>query len=338
MRVVLSPAAIGAAKAGRTENPEAHDLYLQGRFEKSKLDGPGLKRAEVLFKQALTLDPGYAQAHAGLAFAYDIQADVYAPSHEYHTLALKEARLAVAADSLLADGHVLLGFELAAANWDFESGLAEMNRGLALNPSSPDAMFMVMGFSLLSGNTARALALTDSLIQVDPLSPIGPHVRAEVLLWAGRWEEALQQKLAAKKVDPTVILIDVTDATALRELGRLDESLAAYLDFRKIADMPSFGLPTTYERMGRHQDAIREIRRMEARSQKEWIDPNFIALAYAGIGDRDNAMIWLEKAFEMKTYFLRLFMNWDMPWLRNMDEDPRYVALRKRVLATTFKE
>ena len=334
MRVALSP----SARAGRTVNPEAHDLYLQGRFEKSKLDAAGLKRAEVLFKEALRLDPGYAQAHAGLAFAYDIEADVYAPSHEYHVLALKEARLAVAADSLLADGHVLLGFELAAANWDFDAGLAEMNRGLALNPSSPDALFMVMGFSILSGNTARALALADSLIQVDPLSPIGPHARAEALLWAGRWQEALQQKLAAKKVDPTVTLIDVTDATALRELGRLDEALAAYLDFRKIADVPSFGLVTTYGRMGRHDDAMREIRAMEARSQKEWIDPDFIALSYAGIGDRDNAMKWLEKAVDMKTYFVRLFLNWDTPWLRNMRDEARYIALRNKVLATRFNE
>ena len=336
MRVVLAP----ASHAGRTEIAEAHDLYMQGRFEKSKLDGPGLKRAEVLFKQALKLDPSYAQAHAGLAFAYDMQADVYAPSHEYHVLALKEARLAVAADSLLAEAHVVLGFELAAANWDFQVGLAEMNRGLALNPSSPDAIFMVIGFSLLSGNTTRALALADSLIQVDPLSPIGPHARAEALLWAGRWAEALQQKVIAKKVDPTVTLVDVTDATALRELGRLDESLVAYLDFRKIADVPSFGLPTTYERMGRHADAVREIQSLESRfrSGKEWVDPNFIALAYAGIGDRENAMKWLEKGFEMKTYFIRLTMNWDSPWLHNMKDDPRFIALQKKVLATKFKE
>jgi TolB-like protein/tRNA A-37 threonylcarbamoyl transferase component Bud32 len=338
MRVVLSPAATVAARAGRTENPEAHDLYLQGRFEKSKLDGPGLKRAEVLFKQALKLDPGYAQAHAGLAFAYDIQADVYAPSHEYHVLALKEARLAVAADSSLADGRVLLGFELAAANWDFATGLAEMNRGLALNPGSSDALFMVAGFSLLSGNTSRALALADSLIQIDPLAPIGPHARAEALLWAGRWDEALQQKVAAKKLDPTVTLFDVTDATALRELGRLDEALAAYLDFRKIADVPSFGLVTTYGQLGRHDDAMREIRAMEEESKKRWIDPNVIALSYAGIGDRDDAMKWLEKAFDMKTYFVRLFLNWDMPWLHTMQDDPRFIALRKKVLATKFNE
>ncbi|MGH7523588.1 MAG: hypothetical protein ACREK8_04715, partial [Gemmatimonadales bacterium] len=334
MRVVLSP----TAHAGRTENAEAHDLYLQGRAERAKLDGPGLRRSEAFFKAALKLDPGYAQAHAGLALSYDMQADVYAPSHEYHVLALKEARLAVAADSMLADGRVLLGFELAAANWDFDGGLAEMNRGLALNPASPDGMFMVIGFSILSGNTTRALALSDSLIQVDPLSPIGPHARADALLWAGRWDDALKAKMAAKKVDSTVFLLDVTDAEALRELGRYDESLSAFLAFRKIADMPFFGMAATYDKLGRRGDALAEIHSLEARFNKEWIDPNYIAMAYAGIDDRDNAMKWLQKGFDMKTYFSRLLMNWDTPWLRSVKDDPRYIALRTKVLATKFSE
>jgi TolB-like protein/tRNA A-37 threonylcarbamoyl transferase component Bud32 len=334
MRVALSP----TAKAGRTENPAAHELYLQGRAERAKLDGPGLKRSESFFNAALKLDPGYAQAHAGLSLSYDMQADVYAPSHEYHLKALKEARLAVAADSMLAEGHVLLGFELAAANWDFEGGLAEMNRGLALNPASPDALFMVAAFSFLSGNTSRALGLADSLIQVDPLSPLGPHARAEALLMAGHWDDALKASIAAKKIDSTVFLLTVTDAEALRELGRFEESLAAFLNFRKIADVPMFGLTATYEKLGRRADALREIHALEARFVKEWIEPNTIAIAYAGIGDRENAVKWLEKGVEMKTYFSRLAMNWDFPWLRNMQDYPRYIALKQKVLATKFKE
>jgi|GEM_PF-5054988 len=90
--------------------------------------------------------------------------------------------------------------------------------------------------------------------------------------------------------------------------------------------------------MGKRDDALRAVHAMEQREKKQWLDPNFIALAYAGIGDRDNAIKWLEKAYTMKTFGLRLFMNWDMPFLRNMDEDPRFIALRKRVLATTFTE
>ncbi len=334
MRVALSP----AARTGRTESPEAHDLFMHGEFEKNKVDSAGLARAVNYFQQALAIDPGYAQARAGLAFSYDILADTYAPSHEYHTLALQQARLALAADSLLPEARVIYGFELAAANWDFPRGIAEMNRGLAINPGSPDALFMVATFSFLSGNTKRAIGLADSLIQVDPLSPLGPHLRAEALLWDGQYEAALHQKIAAKKIDPTVVLIDVTDGNALRELGRLDESLAAFEDFKKMSDLPSYGLVMTYARMGRRDDALREIHAMEARARRQWVDPDFLAISYAAVGDRDKAMAMLDEAYQMKTYGIRLFLGWDMPWLRSMDSDPRYVALRKKVLATTWSE
>lgn len=337
LRVVLSPMTLAVSRAGRTENPEAHDLYMRGQFEKNKVTPAGLARALVYFQKALALDPNYAQAHAGVAFVYDIQADVYAPSHEYHTLALDAARKAVAADSLLAEGRVLYGYELAAANWDFAGGRAEMERGLNLNPSSPDGLLIVGLFSWLSGDTKRAIALADRLIQVDPLSALAARLRAEALLWDGQYEAALSQHAQANKLDPTVTVIDATDGNALRELGRLDESLSAFLSFQKNFDLPSFGLPFTYEKMGRHEDALRAIHAMEARAANQWVDPDLIAFAYAEIGDRDHAMEWLEKAYRMKTFGVRLFLNWDVPWLHNMRDDPRFIDLRKRVLATTFK-
>ena len=337
MRVVLSPMTLAATRAGRTINPEAHDLVMRGTFEKNKVTAQGLKNAAVLFQRAIKLDPEYAQAYAGLAFAYDIQADVYAPSHEYHTLALNAARRAVELDSLLAEARVLYGFEIGAALWDFDAARAEMERGLALNPRSPDALFMMSSFALLTGDSQKAIDLADRLIEVDPLSPLASHLRAEALLFAGRYEDALRQHREANKLDPTVVLIDGTEGNALRELGRLDESLAAFLDFQKTYDGPSFGLPMTYGRLGRRDDALRVLHAMEEREKKQWIDPDFIAIGYAGIGDRDHAMEWFEKAFRIKTFGVRMFLNWDMPFLRTMRDDPRFIALKKRVLATTFK-
>ena len=197
---------------------------------------------------------------------------------------------------------------------------------------------MVSAFSFLSGNTARAVRLADSMIQIDPLAPLPSHLRAEALLWGGRYAEALTQKAAANKLDPTVVLVESTEGHALRELGRLDESLAAFLDFTNKNDLPSFGLAMTYGRMERRDDGLRVIRDMEARSRRQWVDPDLIGAAYAGIGDKDHAMEWLNKAFQAKSYFLRLAMNWDMPWLRTMQSDPRYVALKQKVLATKFSE
>ncbi len=337
MRMVLSPMTLAVAHAGRTINPEAHDLYLHGQFEKNKLTPRGLERAIAYFQDALKLDPNYAQAHAGVAFAYDFQADVYAPSHEYHMLALAAARRAVESDSLLAEARVLYGYEIAAAEWDVETGRAEMERGLALNPNSPDALFIYGVFLLLTGESTKSVALADSLIQIDPLSALAARLRADALLWGERNQEALRQDSVATKLDPTVILVDATDGNALRGLGRYDEAVSAFLAFQKNFDQPSWGLAMTYGRMGKRGEAMRVIRAMEERERRQWVDPDFIAIAYAGIGDRDHAMEWLEKAFQKKTWGLRAFINWDTPWLRSMRDDPRFIALKRRVLATTFK-
>jgi TolB-like protein/Flp pilus assembly protein TadD len=337
MRLVLSPKTLAVAHAGRTENPEAHDFYMRGQFEKNKVSPQGLANALTYFNRALELDPNYAQAHAGVAFVYDMQADVYAPSHEYHMLALAAARRAVESDPTLAEGHLLLGYELAAGLWDFPGGRVEMDRALAIEPNSPDALFMIGIFSALSGDRIRSVALADRLIKVDPLSPLASHLRAEALLWAGRYEEALAQSRKASKLDPSIVLIDSVQGTALRELGRLDEALAAFHDFQKIFEQPSFGLAITYDRMGRRSDALAVIHALEERERRQWVDPNFIAFAYAGIGDRDHAMEWLEKAYQRKTFGVRVFLSWDCPMFRNMESDPRYQALKRRVLATKLQ-
>ena len=337
MRMVLSPATVAETRAGRTVSPDAHDLYLRGQFEKNKLTPQGLERALTYFQSALKLDPNYAQAYAGVAFSYDILADVYKPSHEYHMLSLAAAKQAVASDSLLADARVLYGYEIAAATWDVEAGRREMERGLAMNPNSPDALFMYGLHLFLTGDIDRSVALADRLIRVDPLSPVAARLRAEALVWGGRNDEALHEDSIANKLDPNVIIWESTSGIALREKGLLDQSVSAFLDFQTRFQKPTIGLAVTYARMGKRDEAMRAIRAVEARERREWVDPDFIALGYAGIGDRDHAMEWLETAFRKKAWSLRALMGWDVPWLRGVRDDPRFIDLKRRVMATTFK-
>ena len=114
---------------------------------------------------------------------------------------------------------------------------------------------------------------------------------------------------------------------ALRELGRLDESVQAFLDFEKLFDTPSWGLAVTYGRMGKRDEALRDVHALEERAKKQWVEPMFFAMAYAGIGDRDHAMEWVERAVRVESYTVRALMNWDNPWLRL---SARRSALRRR--------
>ena len=337
MRMMLSPTAVAVAHAGRTTNPDAHDLYLRGVFEKNKVTPDGLQRALGYFQDALKLDPNYAQAHAGVAFVYDILADVYMPSHEYHSLSLAAAERAVAADSLLAEARVLHGYEIAAATWDFAAGRAEMERGLALNPNSPDALFMYGLFSCLSGDSTKAFSLADRLVHVDPLSALAQRLSAEAAAWGGRPAVALRVDSIAKSLDSMVVIWEATDGLAYLEMTRYDEALKAFSAFEKTFGQPSAGLAMTYGRMGNRTKALEQIRLLEARERRQWVDPDFIAIAYAAMGDADHTMQWLETAFRKKTFTLRAFLGWDAPWLRSVQNDPRFLDLKRRVLGTTFK-
>ena len=337
MRMVLSPTVVAVAHAGRTTNAEAHDLYLHGVFEKNKLTPDGLQRALVYFQDALKLDPNYAQAHAGVAFVYDILSDVYMPSHEYHSLALAAAERAVAADSLLAEARVIHGYELGAATWDFAAGRAEMERGLALNPNSPDALFMYGLFSYLSGDTTKAFSLAARLVHVDPLSALAQRLSAEAFAWGGRPAAALRVDSIAKSLDSMVVVWEATDGIAYLAMKRYDDALKAFSAFEKMFGQPSTGLAVTYGRMGNRAKALEQIRLLEARERRQWVDPDFIAIAYAGMGDADHTMQWLEIAFRKKTFSLRALLGWDSPWFRSVENDARFLELKRRVLGTTLK-
>ena len=272
-----------------------------------------------------------------MAFAYDMLADVYMPSHEYHTLALEAARKAVENDSLLAEAHALLGYELAAANWDFAAGRVEMERGLTLNPNSTDVALHCRTVRLDHRRHGSSGAARRSSHSARSLSPLAARLKAEALQWGGKQQQALEQDKIATKLDPTVIIFESTRGHALREMGRLDESVQAFLDFEKLFDMPSWGRAMAYGRMGRRDEALRIIHTFEERSKKQWVEPTFFALAYLTINDRDHAMEWVERAVQVKSFSVRSLMAWDNPWLRDLRDDPRYVALRKKALATTFK-
>ncbi|MEP6832298.1 MAG: protein kinase [Gemmatimonas sp.] len=338
LKIVLSPATLVGTRAGRTINPDAHLLYMRGMFEKNKVSAVGLRNALEYFKQALALDPNYAQAHAGMAFAYDLLADAFEPSHEYHLLSLAAARRAVAIDSLLPEARTLLGYEIAAATWDFTKGKIEIDRGLELDPKNPDALFMAGLFCWMTGDHQHGLDLVDRLITVDPLSPLAARLRAELLASAERYEEALEQDKRARALDPMVEIVESTRGNALRELKRYDEAVEEFAAKGKLLEQPMVGLAVTYAKMGKRTEALQVIHAVEAREKQQWVDPEFIASMYAALGDKNSALRWLEKGISEKTFSSRAFMSWNHPWFRPLWDDAQYQALRTKVMATTFND
>jgi hypothetical protein len=113
--------------------------------------------------------------------------------------------------------------------------------------------------------------------------------------------------------------------------------VAAYQAFEKLTGQASFGLATAYSRMGQHAEAQAVMRALEDRAKRQWVDPLLIASAYDGLGDRDAAMRWLEHGFQQKDFLVRLFVPWETPLLRTVRSDPRFAALRQRVVTTIWR-
>jgi tetratricopeptide (TPR) repeat protein len=196
---------------------------------------------------------------------------------------------------------------------------------------------MFGAFLSVSGHTEEGIEVAGRLEQIDPLSPMGSLAHTMALSFAARWAEALRQDSVTKRLDPTMPpYFDPIDGSALRELGHHQESLAAYKASEALTSAPSFGIATTYWKMGRREEAKRALAALEERASRQWVDPTWMAVAYAGVADRDNAMRWLEDAFRKKSFTLRFLLNVGWQPFAALQGDPRFVELRSRVLKATF--
>ena len=245
---------------------------------------------------------------------------------------------AVRADSMLAAGRVINGYEMTAANWEFAAGEAEMKRGLALDPNSPDGRFMYGTFLLVTGREAESRAQADRLLEIDRLSPMASLLRSQTLVWGEEYEKALVQDKFTRTLDPNIEYMDPIAGSSYRELGRFDEAVQSYERYQRMTSTPAYGLAMTYAKMGKLDDARRVMTAAEEYSTRHWLDPSFIAAGWAAMGDRDRAMHWLERAFAIKAYSIAVLARWDSPWLRPMKGDARYEALLAKVRATRLSD
>ncbi len=256
----MGGAELAATRAGRTANLEAHDLYLQGRAAANQLTEPALRRALDYYARALAKDSSYALAYVGIAWVYYWLADVYiAPRAAWDSV--KSA--ALARDSLLPEGHALLGNAISVADWDFKTGTREYQRALALDPNAADVRVAWGLYSCILFGIEEALEEVDRAIALDRLSPLPSYVRENCLYVGRRYDRAIAQHAQTAALDPNFFYLDSYAGASYREQGRLSEALAEYRRVQAfVPDQPLYGLAVTYARMGNIEEARRILERL----------------------------------------------------------------------------
>src|SRR6266550_143586 len=323
IRLTLTPEQDARLHRAATVNPDAFEDYLLGRFFWNKRTVEGHQQAIAFFDKAIALDPQYAKAYAGLADAYALlgsAANDVLPRAEAMSRARDAAQKALALDNSLADAHTSLGFVKMHYDWDFHAAEQEFLRAIALNPTYATAHHWYAYDLVALGRLDEAVAAVRRAQSADPLSVIISRDVGELLLFAGRNEEAIAQLRKTLEMDPHFELAHWTLAWGYERTGPEQ----AFLDeLRRAGTSAGSNAPgQLYVRTGRKPEARRLLEQMEAHTPERFGLFVQIAEVAVALGEKDRAYAALENALRERDGGL-IIMRVDPPF-RPIWSDPRF--------------
>ena len=315
-----------------TANPEAYQLYLKGRYYWNKRTPADFRKAIPFFQQAIEKDPNYAMAYSGLADTYALlSAYTNEPPKELMPKAKDAALKALALDDKLAEAHASLGQILEYYEYDFVSAEKEYHRALELNPN------YATGHQWLAEHLSgfkrfdQAIAEIQRALELDPLSAIINRVYADILVDARRFDEAIVQYRKTIDLDPNFSTAYFFLGRAYEAKGMHDQAVNAYMRAGEINQVPEQTMEEmrdVYKKSGWKAYVQANLDRVT--SQKNSMPPPYhIATFYVRLGQNDEAIKWLEKAYEERDFrMIMITVSFEFDGLRS---DPRFRDLVRRV-------
>jgi TolB-like protein/Tfp pilus assembly protein PilF len=334
LKVTLVGADAIALTKRSTENTEAYQLYLKGRFHWNKRKAEDLQKAVDYFKLAIDKDPGYALAYAGLASAYILFPEYSSsPAKEYVPRTEAAAKRALELDATLAEPHAALGLLKQTYRWDWKGAEAEYRRAIELNPNYPTVYHWHSICLRAQGKFDEALVQITRAQELDPLSLIIGVNLGEILTYLQRDEQAREQYRKALDLDPNFSLAHLDFGMLLARQGKFDDAISEIQKVRQIvgANNP-YGLGHLgfiYARAGRKAEAMAALKELNGFLKEGYSLSVQIAFVYAGLGENDKTFEWLDRGYaEQNNYFrdLKTSFIWE-----NLRSDPRYAAMLKKI-------
>lgn len=327
IQVSLSPEEREQLAGSRPVDPEAHELYLKGRYSWNKRTRDSFEKSLQYFQQALIRDPGYAAAYAGMADCYNLMAtyDVAKPKDSY-PYAKAAALRALQLDNSLAEAHASLAYVLHHYDWDGAAAVKEFQRALELNPGYAIGHQWFSETLILLGRSDEALREVLQARELDPVSLITQNNVGRVLYYAHRFDQAIAELNNTAERDPNYAWPYIFLAMAYEQKNDYSDAVWA----AERANTLSHGdsavvLAHAYAAAGRRDEARKIVRQLEAQASEDY----FLAGVYLRLGEKDAAFALLEKAFRQHSHFMP-FLEVD-PWFDSVHPDPRFRELVRRV-------
>jgi TolB-like protein/DNA-binding winged helix-turn-helix (wHTH) protein/Tfp pilus assembly protein PilF len=306
IRVTVNSQRHVALATAKAVNIEAYDSYLKGRYYWNKRTGDGLQEAIQYFKRSISIDPNNAEAYSGLADAYALAGDWeygILPPTEAFPLAKTAANEALALNGRLSEAHTSLAFVLDLYYWDWDTAEKEYKLAINLNPNYAMAHHWYAWHLLVLGQNAEGMLEMKKAESLDPLSLIIRSDVANALTASHRFEESIQQSKKTLALDPNFAIGHFHLAEALVQQHQYDAAIA---EFQRAIELSGHlaafdaNLAHAYAVSGRKAEALKIAKDMETRLDLNQSADALIALIYVGLGDLDQAMIWLNKAYDAR--------------------------------------
>jgi eukaryotic-like serine/threonine-protein kinase len=316
-------------------SPATYEAYLKGRYHWNQRSSEGLERAIHFFHEAIQHDAKCAPAYAGLADSFALLGTVpydAMPPREAMPKAKDAAVKALLVDETLAEAHASLAYILMSYDWDFEAAEKEFKRAIAINPGYATAHQWYALFLAAMGRTESAIAEIKRAQDYDPLSVVINTTAALVYNFARQFDQAIEQCQKVFEVYPGFPLAHFERGRAYEQKGMLVEALAEHQSARTISsDSPQTvtAVGHALALLGRADEALQVVDALLEMAKQRYVPVIYLAGIFAALDDHDQALTWLEKAYQDRSDYLVYLRS--EPTFDGLASDPRFQDLSHRI-------
>jgi serine/threonine-protein kinase len=332
IRLALTPQAAVRLASTRPVHPEAYEAYLKGMFHWRRSTLQDLQTAKQYFEFALQKDPGYALAHVGIANVWvGLQQHGFVAASEATPLAKAAATKALTLDSTLADVHSTLAFIKCWSDWDWQGAETGFRQAIRLNPNEPQARAYYSHLLHIVGRPKAAMAQIDTALALDPLNSLFRALYAMDLMYARRFDDAISLLRSTLRTTPNDLVALATLRSAYHEKGMYKEALDVWKTTleAKGDTAAEAALARGYAEGGYAGALSRMAETLVVRSRTSHVTPWQIGTLYTRAGKNDEALDWLEKAFEARDPNVP-YLSVD-PIFDDLRANPRFQDLIRRL-------